>query len=83
MQDLEAREAVLLEDSLLEESLVSRTDLEVLLATNAVEDEEAVVEGHGADEVEEEPGPQVVPGDQLGVQNDLLAVVRLHYAWIS
>ena len=83
VQDLEAGETVLLEYSLLEGSMASRTDLDVLLSTNAVEDEEAVVKGHRTDQVEEEPGPQVVPSDQLGVQNHLLAVVRLHYAWIS
>ena len=41
--------------------------------------EEDVVEWDGADEVEEEPGPHVVPGDQLWVKDHLLAVVRLHY----
>ena len=41
--------------------------------------EEDVVEGDRADEVKEEPGPHVVPGDQLRIQDHLLAVVRLHY----
>ena len=45
---------------------------------DAVEYEEDIVEGDRADEVEEEPGPHVVPGDQLRIKDHLFAVVRLH-----
>ena len=45
---------------------------------DTVEYEEDVVEGDGADEVQEEPGPHVVPRNQLRVKDHLLAVVRLH-----
>ena len=47
---------------------------------DAVEDEEDVVERDRAEEVQEEPGLDVVLGDQLGVDDHLLAVVLLHYA---
>ena len=47
-------------------------------APDAVEDEEDVVEGDGAEEVEEEPRLDVVLGYQLGVDDNLLAVVLLH-----
>ncbi len=47
-------------------------------APDAVKDEEDVVEGDGAEEVEEEPRLDVVLGYQLGVDDNLLAVVLLH-----
>lgn len=43
-----------------------------------VEYEEDVVKWHRGDEVEEEPGLQVVPGDELWVEDDLFGVVLLH-----
>ena len=52
-----------------------------ITAANAVEDEENVVERDGADEVEEEPRADVVPGDEPRVDDHLLAVVLLHYSW--
>ena len=48
---------------------------------DAVEYEEDVVERDGAEEVEKEPGLDVVLGDQLGVDDHLLTVVLLHDAW--
>ena len=39
------------------------------------EEEDDVVEGDGADEVEEEPGSQVMLGDLLGIQDDLVGEV--------
>ena len=51
-----------------------------ITAANAVEDEENVVERDGADEVEEEPRADVVPGDEPRVDDHLLAVVLLHYS---
>ena len=47
---------------------------------DAAEDEEDVVEGDGAEEIEEEPGPDVMVSDQLGVDDHLLGVVLLHDA---
>ena len=52
-------------------------------STHAVEDEEDVVEGDGADEVEEEPGAHVAPSYQLRVQYHLLNVVHFHNSFHS
>ena len=52
-------------------------------STHAVEDEEDVVEGDGADEVKQEPGAHVTPSYQLRVQNHLLDVVHFHNSFQS
>ena len=43
--------------------------------------DEDVVHGHRADQVEEEPGLDVLPGDQLGVQDDFVREVIEDYTW--
>ena len=50
---------------------------------HAVEDEEDVVEGDGADEVKQEPGAHVTPSYQLRVQYHLLDVVHFHNSFQS
>lgn len=44
-----------------------------------IEDQENVVERDRADQVEEEPRAQVVPGNQLRVEDNLFRVILLHY----
>lgn len=46
--------------------------------TDLVEYQEDVVERDRADEVQEEPGLQVVLGDQLGIEDHLFGIVLLH-----
>lgn len=46
--------------------------------TDLIEDEEDVIKWDGTDQVQEEPRPQIVPGYQLRVQDDLLRVILLH-----
>ena len=52
-------------------------------SAHTVEDEEDVVEGDRADEVEEEPGAHVAPSYQLWVQYHLLNVVHFHNSFQS
>ena len=52
-------------------------------STHAVEDEEDVVEGDGADEVEEEPCAEVATGYQLRVEYHLLDIVHFHDSFQS
>lgn len=49
-------------------------------ATHLIEDEEDIIQRYGADQIQEEPGADVMAGDQLGVQDDLLRVVLMHDA---
>lgn len=49
-------------------------------ATHLIEDEEDVVERYGADQIQKEPSADVMAGDQLGVEDDLLRVVLMHDA---
>ena len=52
-------------------------------SAHRIEDEEDVVEGDRADEVEQEPGAQVAPSYQLRVQYHLLNVVHFHNSFHS
>ena len=50
-------------------------------AADTVENEENVIQWNWTEQVEEEPGLDVVLGDQLRVDDHLFAVVLLHDAW--
>ena len=48
-------------------------------AADAVEDEEDVVQGNRADQIQKEPSSHIGSRDQLGVEDNLFAVISFHY----